>query len=209
MEYRVQYKQTVNFGLALEKFANRNEIEGCLDGIKSLFSFHRQRMETWYYMISCLKNFIGHPLYKTLVIILCHIPGHEDICWHNDNAITCSVKKYATNFIRECFQRDDIVALLGAIDDFGIERGSFGQCVHAIIDVLRDKVQILESIAFDYQISSEARYSALLLLLYYKQQISSSKAIEYIYMYLEKFGYDTYVSDILETMKDHGFIDIY
>lgn len=212
LKYREQYKKDSNFGKALEKFARRNDFEGCLDGLRSLFSFHRQRTASWYYLISSFRNFRNHPLLRTLVIALCHIPGHDDIFWHKGNITDEPIRKTALSFMEEQFDRNDVISLLEAVDEYGFERGSIGQCIHAIVDVVKERDGILESIAFDVSIAEETRFSALLLLIYEKQFGSTSACISFIEDYLRKFPESVHkpeLSELSHMIRQYGGVSFY
>jgi hypothetical protein len=212
LKYREIFKLTENFGLALECFANLQEVEVCLNGIRSLFSFHRQRPESWYYLISCFRNFHNHPLAKTLAIALCHIPGHSDIYWHKGNLTDESVRQFALSFIKSYFKREEVIQLLELIDDLGISRGSIGQCVHAVIDIIQSRNNILSSIAFDEAIEADTRYWALFFWIYYRQGTSLAHCIKFLMAYLERFPNDEncrLVDDLKNIIKEHGAISFY
>ena len=212
LKYREQYKRDSNFGEALEKFARRDDLEGCLDGLRSLFSFHRQRNASWYYLISSFRNFRNHPLLRTLVIALCHIPGHGDIFWHKGNITDEPIRKTALSFMKEQFDRNDVISLLEAVDENGFERGSIGQCVHAIVDVVKGRDENLVSIAFDESIAEETRFSAILLLIYEKQFSSTSVCIRYIEDYLRKFPASIHKPELRELshmIQQYGCVSFY
>jgi hypothetical protein len=82
VSYRNIYKREGYFGRALRDFADLGNIEACSDGLLSLFSYRRNRVDTWYYLISCFRNFVGHPILRNLISVICHVPGHPDIFWH-------------------------------------------------------------------------------------------------------------------------------
>ena len=52
--------------------------------------------------------------------------------------------------------------MLSAIDDAGIERGTIGQCVHALVETMSDTPGIMESIAVDQSHDERTRHSAIL-----------------------------------------------
>lgn len=175
--YRDQYSREPSFGRALESFANRDDVERCLDGLRALFAFHRQQAATWYYLISTLSNYRGHPALRPLVARLTHLVGHMDIFWHSHNWIDPNVKKGAVQLIQDRFDRRDALTLLSIIDDAGIDRGTMGQCVHALVDLISDAAQLMASIAADHTQTKRVRHSAILLAASEMQQTSSEEAI--------------------------------
>jgi Domain of unknown function (DUF4365) len=149
VQYRELYRKESYFGQALQDFANTENAESCFDGLFSLFSFHRNRFATWYYLISCFRNFSGHPMLRDLIGVLCHIPGHPDIYWHRRNIIERSTQTEVRKLLASHLGRDDVILLLSQIDENGIARGTIGQAIHAIVHALDRRDAILEAIAFD------------------------------------------------------------
>jgi Domain of unknown function (DUF4365) len=68
LSYREQFSEFANFGRSLSHFSHLEDSPRCESGIRALFSFHRSRLETWYYVISTLNNFRGHPLECAIVL---------------------------------------------------------------------------------------------------------------------------------------------
>jgi hypothetical protein len=176
-------------------------------------SFHtRQQPATWYYIISCLANYRGHAVLGALVVRLCHIPGHGDVFWHKDNITQEPVRAAALAFMRERLDRRDEITLLSAIDDRGIERGSIGQCVHAILDEMPDAGGVLESIAVDGEIPSDDRRMALYLAVFYAQRKSRTEALAVVKRVAASVSADQMRSDIeqlQESIKRYGGVDFY
>lgn len=177
LQYRLQYSSLVNLGVALDSFADRGNIERCYDGLHALFSFHRQQIVAWYYLVSCLSNYRGHRALTALVVRLCHAPGHGDIYWHKGNLVDEKVRKAVVSFMRERLDRRDAITLLTAIDEHGIARGTIGQCVHAIVDTMNDPRAVMESIALDASLTEDQRYFALILAIDYAQRESKAAAL--------------------------------
>jgi hypothetical protein len=164
LRYREQFSRELNFGRALESFATRDDVERCFDGLRALFAYHRQQIATWYYLISCISNYREHPVLRDLVVRLCHIPGHGDIFWstgNSGNLIDEQVCQAALQFMRERFDRRDALTMLGVIDEYGIQRGTIGQCVHVLVDTMANTPAVMESIAIDSSHNEKIRHSAI------------------------------------------------
>jgi hypothetical protein len=162
LAYRDSYGREQNFGRALEAFADRADDERCFDGLRALFAFHRQQVATWYYLITCLPNFQGHSVLRPLVALLCHVPAHGDIFWTRQNVIAEEVRQEARRLMRQLFDRRAALTMLSVIDDAGIDRGTIGQAVHALVDTMADVPAVMESIAIDQSQSERVRHSAIL-----------------------------------------------
>lgn len=177
LAYRDLYSREPNFGRALENLSERENIEVCFDGLKALFSYHRQQYAAWYFLVSCLRNYEGHPLLRQLVALLCHIPGHGDFFWSRTNIIDESVRQRVRLLMRERFDRGDALVMLSAIDDAGIDRGTIGQCVHTLVDTMGNTAAVMESIAVDASQTERVRHSALLFTVSAEQSSSADDAL--------------------------------
>jgi|SRR5665213_1023172 len=170
LSYRPQFSGAAKFGGSLVDFSHLEDLARCESGIRALFSFHRNRLETWYYVISTLANFRNHPLLPILAVTLCHVPGHMDIFWRpGQNTIPEPVSTKAESLLKTMLSRDLVLTLLGAIDDGGFERGSIGRFVDAVVALAPNRRRSLESIVLDADVPEHTRYWALLLLILYEQ----------------------------------------
>ena len=184
LQYRDQYSRKSNFGTALESFSMREDVERCFDGLRALVTYHRQQAATWYYLISCLANYREHPVLRPLIAHLCHIPGHGDIFWSKGNLIDEQVRRSALRFMRERLDRRDALTMLSAIDDAGIDRGTMGQCVHALVDTMSETTEIMESIAVDQSYDERIRHSAIL----FAASAAQLRSVEYALSVLERIA---------------------
>ena len=171
LAYRSEFSDAANFGKTLTDFSHLEDFARCENGIRALFSFHRNRLEAWYFVISTINNFRGHPLLRLLVTTLSHVPGHMDIFWvKGKNTLPEPISNEAESLLKRTLTRDSVLTLLGAIDDGGIERGTVGQCVASILDLAPDRRASLDSIALDVSVPEDVRHWALLMLIDYEQR---------------------------------------
>jgi hypothetical protein len=196
----------------LESFAKSYVVERCFDGLRALFAYHRQQIATWYYLISCLSNYREHPVLRELVARLCHAPGHGDIFWSRGNLIEEQVRRAALEFMRERFDRRDALTMLAAIDDAGIDRGTIGQCVHALVDTMADTSEVMESIAADRSQAEHIRHSAVLFAVAAAQLESTESAtalLERIAPTLQDGELANVVSWLSHDLEEFGFVSFY
>lgn len=210
--YRDQYSREPNFGRALESFSVRADAERCFDGLRALFAYHRQQLATWYYLISCISNYKGHPILRPLIARLCHIPGHGDIFWGTQNMIREDIRQGALLLMRECFDQRDALTLLSAIDGAGITRGTIGQCVHALVDTMADPAGVMESIATDSNQEERTRHSAILLATSAAQSQSGTAALAALAR-IRPLTNDSELCDVIDWLKDdiqkYGYVSFY
>jgi hypothetical protein len=166
--YLEPYKHKL--GVALERFSNLGNRQGCRDGIEYLFSFQRQNATNWYYIISCFQNFRKHSLIFNLINKIAYLTGHGDTFWHKDNFIEKKTEETASSFLVKRFGKVEIVCMLEVLTDGGgFARGAIGQPIESIIRQIEDRDKILESIISDLNFDEEVRYWALLLSAFYLQ----------------------------------------
>lgn len=212
LRYRDQYSREPNFGRAIESFSVRDDVERCFDGLRALFAYHRNHLATWYYLISCLSNYREHPVLHTLVTRLSYIPGHGDIFWSKQNVIDEYVRHFALNFMKERLDRRDALTILTVIDDTGVDRGTIGQCAHAIINAMPASQEIMESIATDSTQTERIRHSAILFAVSAAQTLSTTNALEVlsrIWTSVEDEELSTVLEWLEGDVRQYGYISLY
>ena len=171
LDYRKQFSVFDNFGRSLSHFSHLEDLPRCESGIRALFSFHRSRLETWYYVISTINNFRGHPLLPFLVATLSHVPGHMDIFWvPKQNVIPETTSSEAELLLIRMLSRESVLTILSVVVEGGFERGTIGQCVASIVNLAPNRHILLASIALDSEVPEVTRYWAMLLLILYEQR---------------------------------------
>jgi hypothetical protein len=116
LAFRRNFSDDAHFGRSLQQLCRLDQLGVCDSALRSLFSFHRNRMEIWFFLINCLPAFQGHPLLRNLAIVLCHVPGHGDIFWHSKNIIAESIRKQAEEMIRRYLTQEGVLSLLMVVD---------------------------------------------------------------------------------------------
>lgn len=212
LQYRDQYSRESHFGRALESFSDRGDVERCFDGLRALFAYHRHQYATWYYLVSCLSNYRGHPILRPLVGRLCYISGHGDIFWSKDNVINDEVRRSAILVMKERFDRKDALTLLSVIDDAGVDRGTIGQCVHALVEVMEDAAIIMESIAKDSSQEDRIRHSAILFAVIAAQSesaVAARAALDRIRLSLDGDQFVDVVDWLEGDLQQYGYVSFY
>ena len=137
-------------------------------GIRTLLYRHRNDVETWDIYFQLLRE---RPIEITdpyLVYILAHIPGQPDIFWHKNNKLEPQLRQEILSKM-QAFSFADVAKLLSFVGGgFPFGRGSLGQNVNAIVEVVADREVILREIAEDTSLSYGARSQALLLYAHYE-----------------------------------------
>ena len=148
---------------------------------------------------------------RTMVIALCHIPGHPDIFWGKTNIILEETRKEALQLLRRLTTRDDLLAMIASIDENGIDRGQIGQCVHAIVEVVDDNVSKLVSIAGDVSVENDSRYWAFILIIFVLQSTDLPRTIE-LTEQLRRSMPDELIVEVTmlcDSLRKHGYVACY
>jgi hypothetical protein len=207
LAYRSHYGDDAHFARALTDFSSLRDESRCSIGARSLFTFHRGKPATWYYFVSCFRNFRGHPLSRWLIATLSHIPGHPDIFWHKGNITLESTRQIAEEHIRTVMGRDDVLMLLEGVDEAGFDRGQIGQCVDSLVGLIRDRDRILKSIIEDEIIGEDTRYWAALLLSWHFGRKDPEMCIDAISRNANSFSEDNHerAKGLLEALRSGNF----
>lgn len=212
LEYRNSHSLEVNLGRALQSFADRNNFERCVDGFQALFSFHRQSYTMWYYVVSALSNYRDYRILPYLIARLSYIPGHPDIFWMKKDEIDAGVRRAVAAFMHERLDYRDAVTLLSVIDEDGIARGTIGQCVHALVHMMRAPEATMESIAVDQSVSLGMRHNATILAAEVCQRTSKSSTLAALSRIRES-DIDGELGDAIDWLEselsDHGYISLF
>lgn len=149
----------LDFSKSIE-WANSIDYEKHLIGLTSLFYAYRDETKVWDIFLEMLKNRPREDTHPKLIYLLSLIPGHLDIFWTPQNRITEEIKGYVKKQMGQ-FNKSEILKLLSFIDENGTQRGSIGQCVTSIVNVVENRRQILEEISLDCDIDFDLRTYAI------------------------------------------------
>ena len=139
-------------------------------GIRSLFYGHRNDVRTWEAFADVLRSRPAAQIDPILAYILAHIPGHGDISWHSESRLQEHIRSTVQSLM-ETWGRVEVLQMLRLMDDDGVERGSTGQSVYAIVDgTVKDASRLLQAILEDDAIEASTRSNALLLLCLREQE---------------------------------------
>lgn len=208
LSYRKEFSEFASFGRSLSHFSHLENLPRCEDGIRALFSFHRSRLESWYYVISTINNFRGHPLLPLVVATISYVPGHMDIFWVPDqNVIPEPISTEAESLLKQTLSRESVLTLLSVVEEGGFERGTIGQCVASIVALAPNRRSFLASIALDSEVQESTRYWALLLLILYEQRRDReycSRIAKKVAPYFTGDDHQECARGLLETLRTPG-----
>ncbi|WP_437918754.1 DUF4365 domain-containing protein [Sphingobacterium sp. LRF_L2] len=208
--YRYKYNSDWNFGKALKGLVPSNNANTRIESIKSLFHFHRNEIESWYYLINQFSIENNFDIENLLIYIMRHLISHGDIYWHDGNIVNESIRKNSKRIIAENFAINEIAKLLRHIDENGIIRGSIGQNIYPIIDLVPDKVEILKKIILNEFTDDDSRAWAGIILINEFQFDDLDRAINFAESMINNFPNSEHREQfelIRDSLKHDGFVD--
>jgi len=165
--YNDKMKDSESFLNAVTNISEINDVESQYIGVKNLFTYHRNKHATWFIILNYFKHCNDENIKLNLIHIISLIPGHGDIFWHKGNIINESTRKSAYELLKKSLGETEIRQLLKYIkEEEGIQRGSIGQSIYAIIDRLDNNLDLLKKIAFDKKTDETSRFWSFLMYLY-------------------------------------------
>lgn len=209
--YHRQFSDDAHFGAALERLVAL-DAQDQVAALRSLFSYHRNRGATWCYVASILRSVEDPYVLSNLVSALSHLPGHGDIFWHDMNQIEPTARRIGVDFLQRNLSREDVVRLLSVVDDAGFARGTIGQAVHSVIALMRDRAEVLRSIALDQGVEEATRYCAIFLFVFYAQAKSVTDCIEVLQEFRRSLpdGFqDEVIVAMIQGLREHGPLSFY
>ena len=210
LKYQSVYGNDRYFGKALTNLTDQKPVELRYNAIKSLFSFHRNKPETWYYLIThfCFEN--DFDIQRALLYGFRHLPTHGDIWWHAGNIINDEITKYGCELITKTFKLREVDKLLNHIDDLGISRGSYGYDVNLILGLIPNRIDWLKKIILDPQTYDDKRLWAAICLINEFQYFDLERAINFAISMIDNFPKSNHIehlSLIKESLIEHSFVD--
>ena len=188
----------LNLADAIDYFDSDNEVEHEL-GVSTLFHNHINDKETWNAFINYLIEKPIELISNRLIYYIAHIPWHGDIGYWGE-PISEKVTMYARNKISN-FDEITTIKLLGLIDpENGMQRGTIGQSVEAIISCIYDKEEKLKHIIKDNKLENNIRYYAAFIFAYY-----NPSALVFLNTCRDIEGVD----DLAKYLYENGELNIY
>lgn len=196
------------FGRSLDYFADTGDHQKCMIGLGSLFAYHRNRKAMWFYLIHSFKSVEGTSALQ-LMKVLGHLPSNPYVLWHSGNIIHPDIEQHAKKLLATTFGREEVLKLIGFVDDFGFTAGSVGYVVSTIVFAVKDVQAILEELAFDTGLTEDRRQNAMFLLIHYAQfglvEFCIDAIDRYVSLFQAKEDCDLFIL-MRETLTSTGFL---
>lgn len=211
-KYINEYSQYWNFGKSLSLFIDEHDFDDRIQAIKSLFYHHRNKKETWNYLIRQFGIEEDKTIQRNLIHIFMHLEGHGDTYWHKGNIIDENIRKYGKALLKKYFGEKEFEILLNNIDEGGIARGTIGQDIHALISIVPDKIELLKKIILNNKTTDQSRSYAGLLLINEFQRYDLERAKNFAQSMMNNFPKSKYYDQFKaakEVLDDSEYIYLY
>ena len=203
IKYNPQMSSVESIKHAFSDLMISNRIDTQIVGIKNLFHYHRNETLSWFILINAFRQVQNDELQKYLVSLIQLIPGHGDILWHKGNIFNEETRNESLSILRTNWNEKDIKKAIDLIpEDEGIQRGTIGEGIHAIIDVIDQASSLLKRIAFDRNNNAKTSFFAFEMFFYREQHhLPKDKLLEILYEYEKEFP-DSFYTDCYGYMEE-------
>lgn len=209
-KYKNVYRSDSFFGKAIADLVNINPYPRRYTAIKSLFSYQRDRLETWFYLINQFKIESDVEVQKILLYCFRHIVSHGDVYWHKGNIIDHEIRLYARGLIKQMYNFDDLYKLICLIGEDGISRGSIGQDIYEVISLIPNPVEGLKKIILNVEVDDDTRFWTAVILIDHLQDFDIERALNMTISMISNFPNSANLERynyICQTLLDCGQVD--
>lgn len=209
-KYLSSYGDDKFFGKSLRFLADFRSPENRYGAIRSLFSFHRNKLETWHYLISsfCFEN--DTKMQLAFIYAYRHLLAHGNINWHPGNIMDWTTRDEAKQLIPRYFGLNEISKLLNHIDEDGISRGSIGFEINFVIRLIPERVEFSKKIILNPETSDDKRFWTAICLINEFQEYDLQRAFYFAESMQTNFPNSIHVDrfiDIKKSLAEFANID--
>jgi hypothetical protein len=193
MEYCFKYKEELqsfeNFGRSLELYSEIDKSEICYEGLKSLYSNHRTKKSTWFYLLSNFRAIEFEGIRRNLLGLVSNNLNHANIFWHRGNIHnypTTAIEEDVKSHLTKLFGSKEIELMIPYMKE-GVVKGSFSYLVFQILNAITNVHVILKEMAFEDKITAEDRYFTFWLYLHIAKYHSVDETLRIAKEFLEAY----------------------
>lgn len=188
LKYKIELQTHGNLGSSLVLFADVEDDENCFEGFKALYSTHRDKDASWFYLISNYSRIKSEIIRRHILGLLSNF-FNPDIFWHSGNIQNCpksetvsTIEKLLTN----CIGIPEIKLMLPYMRE-GITRGSFSYLVYLVLSSAKYSHIYLKDISFNLNTDPEERNFCFWLYMQLGKFLSASEVISSADKYFRLF----------------------
>lgn len=193
IQYCFSYKETYtnyeNYGLSLEWFANTDNPDICYEGLKSLYSNHRKKNATWFYITSTFSKIKEDGIRANILGLLSNNIYHSDVFWHSQNIQYMPTEEMETEMsqlLTKTFGTKEVELAIPFLLQ-GINKGSFSYRVFSVLELIDNVHLIFKDISFKQDIDPDYRNFCFWLYMQVSKFHSTEETLKVADLYLTLF----------------------
>lgn len=210
-EYCFQYKNELqsyeNYGRSLELFANIDNPEISYEGLKALYSAHRGKPSTWFYIISSFGKIREEGIRRNILGLISNYAENPNVFWHASKMKyhpSREMQQAIQKIVSDTFGMKEVTLLLPYMRE-GISRGSFSYLVFLVLDFIKEAHIILKALSSSDSIGDEDRNFCFWLYMHMAKRHSVDETLVTTEEYLRRFpfGYeDEAIIGVRDSIKE-------
>ncbi|MBS1629385.1 MAG: DUF4365 domain-containing protein [Bacteroidetes bacterium] len=205
------YKTFENFGRSLNEFSDFANPERCYNGLKSLFSNHRDKEAAWTYIITSFEHIQAIGIKGNILGMLSNFLDNGNIFWNSQSQEYAhyqmsSIRTHVANTIKKHFSPGSVEQAISFLKD-GITRHAFPYLVFLVLNQVEGIDEIIHKLASNESRSIEERQHLYWLYAHFAQHRSKEFAIARIRDFVSKNPDDDGIlRGTIETIEREGYI---
>ncbi len=213
IDYIKAYKSFENYGRSLNQFSQVEAPSVCYEGLKSLFSNHRDRNSSWFYIIANFGKIAEIGIHKNILGMLGNFAENPHIFWHRGNMEyypSNEMSNFIADLVNKYFDERCIKIAISFLKE-GVVRGSFPFLVYLVLCWKKDIHVILRQIMQKDNLEEDERNLFFWLYIHFAHRVDVNNTILEIEQYLANYpdDNDNYLfQGMMESIKNDGFIQI-
>lgn len=168
--------------------------------INSLAKRYANKVETWDKLIDVFRKTSDTDLISEIIFYFSYIPRHGDL-WGELNFSEVS-RQHARDILNK-LNTDEVIKMLSVIDENGIQRGTIGQCIEAIISSINNSDKILKEIIRNENLDEEISNNAITILAF---NYSNEFKVAVVNGEIEN---NWFVNLIMNSFDEYGALNLY
>jgi len=192
--YCIKFREVLSsyekYGRALEWFANIENPDISYEGLKALYSNHRDKPATWFYILSNFYNIDKEGIRRNILGLVSNY-FNPDIYWHSGNIKyfpTHEMQNHLSILLTKHFGVDEVKLVIQYMEE-GITRGSFSYQVFIILNMIDGVDDILRYITFNHDMPDNKRNFCFWLYMQIAKFHSIDETLKTANEYLHKFPF--------------------
>lgn len=203
--FRALFTSHDNFGQSLEKFADLEHPPTCYEGLKSLFSTHKDKPASWHYITASFSRIAQTGIKGTILGMLSNYADDEGDTFYTENTLPSpAVAAMVREAVGRNFKREEVEAAYPFLRE-GIIRGSFSYRSYKVLRMANNLSGILRQISFDPTTSHESRVFWFWLYLHTHKWVSAPDTLEAYSQFIQTYPEaleDEVIEGVAEAIKN-------